>query len=330
MPRPAALVAAALLALLLSGCSDAPDEPPATPDANGALVGDDGNVTLALPTWAVGDYWAYGIEAGPGEESQPAAYVVTGEQGADWTLDSDSDERAFQDARDDISRLGPQRKSDLAGSQGADRVEFFHWPLKAGDSWRTRWDHQDVTIRVVSVDAQKAVLTASNATQKVYDYTYSASAGWFDSLERYAPDGSTAVKLVRVASGHNWTGTVLRYTVEPLVQGTANGSPGNALVQPNVVVAEGVTDVWMSYDVACGQGALEVSFTPQPPDPAKPAYTHHGPCSGPVAFAGVALEAPQPGPYTFSIAFAEPASAPAGIDASYVVLARTRTELAVP
>ena len=61
-------------------------------------------------------------------------------------MDTAAPDRAFQDAREDVSRLGPQRKSDLAGSQGDDRVQFFQWPLVDGKSWSTRWDHQPVTI----------------------------------------------------------------------------------------------------------------------------------------------------------------------------------------
>ncbi len=328
MRRFAATLAVGLLAIALPGCSGPKGgAAPQVPDANGAVTGADGNVTLALPAWAVGDHWDYGLEvAGTGEEGV-TVYVVTEDLGTDWRMDTDSDERAFQDARDDVSRLGPQRKSDLAGSQGDERVEFFRWPLAAGATWATRWDHQDVTVRVVSVDAQGARLTASNATQAVYEYSYDAAAGWFGELKRLAPDGSLAVHLTLLQSGHGWRGTALRYELVHLVSGTSANAPGSVVAIPSIPVPAEVSDLWLAYDVACAQGAASIALNP--PQPGAGGYSRQAAC-GPVAFSGVAVPAPMAGTWSFTMSFADGASLPEGATASYELLARTRTEVPVP
>jgi hypothetical protein len=234
-----------LLALtLLAGCASSPAAP------TGATPGDPAPPALAAqglspPPWAVRDYWTYAI--GPSK----ATYVVTEDRGADWVVDTDSPERAFQNARDDVSRLGPQRKADLAGSQGDDRVQFFQWPLTDGRSWATTWDHQPVTI-TAHVRGQLAHLEARdhNGT-RVYNYTYDAAAGWFRSLTHYAPDGSVLIALELSAHGHLWTGTTVRYTLKTLYTGHGSGGGADAVpLQPDPAA----TDLWLAYSLRCGQG----------------------------------------------------------------------------
>jgi hypothetical protein len=275
----------------------------------------------------VGDHWDYGLEVAATGEEGVTVYAVTEDLGSDWRMDTDSAERAFQDARDDISRLGPQRKSDLAGSQGGDRVQFFRWPLTPGDSWAARWDHQDVTIQVGSVDARGAELTASNATQVVYRYTYDAAAGWFGSLRRFAPDGSLAVHLTLLASGHDWTGTVVRYALEPLVSGQALNAPGTLLANPAVPVGAGVTDLWLRYDVGCRQGVVNVGL--RGPPQSGQSYGGFVPCSEPVSFADVVAQAPAAGNWEFDLSFADASNGVGGVAATYELVARTRTDVPV-
>jgi hypothetical protein len=287
---PAAL-AALLLAIVLAGCSG--KSPPASgPGATGtagpSASGGRGE-GWPLPTWAVGDAWTYSFNG------QATTYGISSQTASDWIMDTDSDERAFADARDDVSRLGPQRKSDLAGSQGDERVEFFQWPLAENRTWAARWDHQDVAIKVVAVTAGGASLEARapNGTL-AYRYTYDSRAGWFGELHHFAPDGQEIVGLLLEKAEHGWTGPAVRYTLASLYssEGTDAGHADSRQLQP----AAAATDLWISYRLACaGNGGYAVSLQPVDPATASGAmgqgHTVSGPCSGVVS-----MEAPAPGP----------------------------------
>lgn len=258
MDRPSPLRALAwtvLLVVPLAGCagpdpgSDPGQTTHGTPDP--AAAGE-----LAMPTWAVRDHWTYAVNG------EPTTYVITGETTQAWTMETDSPERAFADARDDISRLGPQRKSDLAGSQGDDVVWFFQWPLRANATWTTRWDHQDVTVRVLDVGDGVAHLEARNATAVQYLYTYDAAAGWFGDLRRLAADGSDLVHLTLSGSGRNWTGTVVRWDLVTLFEDVAD------VTFRTVDVAVGTTDLWLGLEAHCTGGAGGYTLAIGPADAA--------------------------------------------------------------
>jgi hypothetical protein len=327
-PWPLAVRCAALLlaALPLAGCSgDAPaDDPVLGPDGEPVEGGVD------LPQWAVGDWWSYGIEAGAGGESAPTTYVVTADQGADWWMDTDSPERAFQDARDDNSRLGAQRKSDLAGSQGSDRVQFFQWPLEANATWTTRWDRQDATIRVEAVDDRGATLSAHNATHRMYTYRYDAAAGWFQRLDRHGPDGAVAFTLLLLDHGTSWKGTAVRWTLQELLK--EDMAPGTVNLGLNAFprneVPPGTTDLWLAYAIPCeGQGGgYTIALKPEDPSTGEEGYDASGQCQGEVGFAGVAVEAPVAPTWTLAMTFG---SAPTPDGLSFELLARTLVETPV-
>ena len=184
MRTPAILLA--LLSILLAGCSggggaggggdgDSSGTPTAAPP--GTPSGD------GVPSWTLGDWWTYDTPFGE------STYVVTADQGSDWFLDTTNPETAFLDARTDVSRLGPQRKSDLAGSQGAERVEFFRWPLSDGASWMTTWDGEDVTVTASAGPDGSFDFLAENATAPMYRYTYLPATGWFGELRHLGADG---------------------------------------------------------------------------------------------------------------------------------------------
>ncbi|MEA3143845.1 MAG: hypothetical protein QOG31_1169 [Thermoplasmata archaeon] len=267
----------ALLAVaLLSGCASAP-APPAgggtSAPPQGAIAGDG---ALPLPHWAVRDYWTYTIGSGK------ATYVVTADDGADWMVDTDSPERAFQNARDDVSRLGPQRKGDLAGSQGDDRVQFFQWPLTEGKIWRTQWDHQELSI-TAHVSGQTAQMEGRDANgTRIYEYTYDAAVGWFRSLKHYAPDGKLLIALDLEGSGHAWTGNVVRYTLKTLY--TAQGSNGGEDAKP-LTPDVGATDLWLAYHLRCdGQGAGYLIALEPSSGPPTAGHTKSDQCAGNVDF----------------------------------------------
>ncbi len=243
-----------ILILLLAGCSGAQ----AGPSETGATGSQSVAQAIELPRWAVRDFWIYSVS------DDPVTYVVTAEQGGDWIMETDSPERAFQDLRDDISRLGPQRKSDLAGSQGSDRVEFFRWPLTDGKTWATRWDGQPVTI-TAKLEAGVARLEAKDRNGTVaYQYTYDPAVRWFGELRHFAPDGSELVALSLAASGSLWKGEVARWSVEEVAnqRGDLESEPPSSAVNFDVPLT--ATDVWANLRVDCQAGFVLGGVAPMP------------------------------------------------------------------
>lgn len=305
----------AMLACLLdAGCADPdPARPQADDPLGSPLAESDG---LPLPTWAVGDAWTYRFN---GED---ATYVVTSDAGSDWIVETDSAERSFADLRHDISRLGPQRKSDLAGSQGDDRVEFFRWPLRAGMSWGTRWDGQGVTITTQAAGDLVALEAHDANGTLVYRYSYDPAVGWFRELHHLNPDGSELVGLVLTAAAHNWTGNVVRWSLESVHE--AQGSGGVNVAGP-FQVAAGTTDIWASYEFTC-TGTAGWSVLVQPANQglaAQQGAFEGGPCSH-VESAGVIQEAPQDGEWAFAISAGGETA-----DFDYAILLRTRQDVPV-
>ena len=325
--RLAMLVLAVTVASALAGCSgddgsggDAgardgvqglgvtrPDEP--TPGA-----------AIEKPQWAVGDAWTYSFD---GAET---TYVVTSETATDWIMETDSAERAFADAREDISRLGPQRKADLAGSQGEDRVEFFRWPLEDGASWSTRWDGQPVTIHALVGVMGDAQLTATDeAGNVVYRYAYDAESRWFNRLDRFAPDGTQVVSLQLTKATRGWTGTVVHWTLVTVIEDAGpEGSPPPLAGGP-FEVAAGTTDLWAEYHFTC-TGAGGFSFVVEPANPGLGSQGRQdsGPCAQ-VDWAGTIVEGPHPGTWTFMVS-----AGGQTVAYEYALLTRTRQDVAFP
>jgi hypothetical protein len=320
------LLAAALLAVsTLAGCSGAASDSgddPQGPGVHGAGVtkgdGPDGPAqTLEKPTWAVGDAWTYEFNGAP------TTYVITSETGSDWIMETDSEERSFSDLRDDVSRLGPQRKSDLAGSQGDQRVEFFHWPLTDGAEWSTSWDHIPVTIRA-SVQGDHADLSATAADgTALYDYSYDAGTRWFTKLVHYAPDGSTVVSLKLTKAEHSWSGLVVRWLLTEIVSG--EGSNGATTGGP-FSVPEGATDIWADYHFTCtGAGGYTVAVQPANAGlAAQQGHLDSAPCDQ-IDETGPFVVVPTPGSWAFTVDVGGQTA-----DFDYTLLLRTRQDVKFP
>jgi hypothetical protein len=317
------LVATALAACSLGGCTgqgaqELPDggEGAALPDGEGPA-----GRSLLKPAWAVGDAWVYELGG------VATTYVITSETATDWIMETDSPERSFADARQDISRLGPQRKSDLAGSQGGDRVEFFRWPLEAGKAWSTRWDHLDVDVRVVDLVDGVATLEATLASDGslAYRYTYSAGDRWFGDLRHFAPDGKELVHLVLKEARHGWSGTVVRWELIEL--NASKGSNGATVLGPLDFPLQ-MTDLWGEYHFTCtGAGGYTVGFeavTGLAFQPTPQEYRDSGPCVQ-VDVAKVLVEAPISGKWLFTLGVGGQTA-----DFDYAFLLRKRTDVTFP
>lgn len=319
-PRLAWLAAATMVAAAVAGCSGDGAGPADPGDAAGKPGGPArGSSSLEAPAWAIGDAWTYDFEG------TAATYVVTSETATDWILETDSEERAFADLRDDVSRLGPQRKSDLAGSQGDDRVEFFRWPLEANRTWTTRWDQQEVRIRILEVADGRASLEArrvEGAGDLAYLYTYDAEARWFLDLQRFASNESM-VHLRLTQAVHNWTGQVVHWTVGEVI--ADSGSDGATVTGPFEVPA-GATDLWTDYHFTCtGAGGYLVALEPANAGlAAQEGDEDSGPCAQ-VDWTGPAVVAPTAGQWLFTIDVGGQTA-----DYDFTVLVRTRTDVPFP
>ncbi|MEA3166622.1 MAG: hypothetical protein QOJ26_1494 [Thermoplasmata archaeon] len=268
----------ALLAVfLLAGCSGS--QPAADADGTGeGMATHDGHegaaagTHLLAPTWKVGDYWTLSSPQG-GEFT----HAVSGESGDDWVMDTDSPDIAFFDARLDISFLGKVRKSDLAGSQGSQRVEFLRFPLQSNMTWSTSWDGAPTMIHVGKVADGKAQVKAMRADGSTYaEYTYSDSAGYFSRFVFYAPDGTTVgYEWTLQSSGSGFTKPLVRYSLATLFTTTGPIPTGRAT---NFQVEPGFTDVYVEGALDCTAGAVTAAVGPMTGPAENRGYTAAGPC----------------------------------------------------
>lgn len=275
LAAPLATPLALFAAVLLAGCSDGGGAGGAG-DGDGAThpPGHTGSLDeIPAPLWQVGQWWQLASE----QSDAGFTHVVSGESATDWTMDTDSQDIAFFDARFDISFLGQVRKSDLAGSQGGDRVQFFQFPLSLDRTWTTTWDGAPITVTVVGLDAAGAELEARHANGTLYaKYTYDVDLAYFGEYAFYAPDGETVGFAATVTdAGTAFSGELVRWTLDTLFE--AHEAVGGR--STNFVVEPGYDDLWIDLHLACPQqGAVSVTFGP-PTGPAEErGFTATGPC----------------------------------------------------
>lgn len=312
MVRFATLLALALAGpLALAGCSD----PKAPTGEDAAAPGPAGaNAEVALPQWAVRDWWTFTTTLGD------ATYVVTADAGADWFMDTTDPLTAFRDARTDVSRLGPTRKTDLAGSQHDDRVQYFDFPLKDNATWETRWDGVPVDIVANDRGNGRFEMVASNASYDMYRYTYDARVGWFREFNFLALDGSPAFTMTLRDSGHNFTGTAVRWQLTEIYSG--RGASFNSGKQ--FEVPAGVTDLHLQYSMSCAGNNGGFLVAVQPVNPPGQGYQANGQCTGQTLDEPVVAR-PAPGTWAYVVDVGA-----SGGESSLRLIQRVLEEIAIP
>jgi hypothetical protein len=252
-----ASLAAVALALLVSGCtggSPAPGTTPGPDDEAGAAA------TIGAPEWSLGDWWTWSSPQIDG----PYTSVVAADHGSDWLMATDHPDIAWFDARSDIASLGAVRKSDLAGSQGSTRVEFFRFPMTADLAWTTTWDGVPMDIRVLAVQNGVATLDATRADGSLYaTYTYRASHGYFGHIQYYDETGTTiGFESEVTGAGADFSGQLVRWSYDVALE--MAGPIAGAAFAETLPVPLTVTDVYADLFVDCTSGLFIAGVAPLP------------------------------------------------------------------
>lgn len=318
-------IAILLTTPVLAGClglgGDEADEV-IEPGAGAAEASPETGISIPAPTWTIGQWWTW-----ESPQIGTYTYVVTGEQGGDWIVDTDNADTAFFDAQSDISFLGPVRKSDLAGSQGSDRVQFFQWPLADGATWTTRWDGLSLTITAAVPPEGPALLEGRRPDGSLHvAYTFDPQAGWFGEVAFHDENGTRRFGLTLSERGDSYVGDVLDWKLETLLDASGRGS----MIDParTVEVSAEATDLWTSYVLECpgGHGGYLISMRPVALEGHQQGYLANGACTDEVAFEGQAAVSPKDGPWSIAAVWGEGADSPVF---EFLLLERTLVREAV-
>ncbi len=244
-------IALPLLVAMLAGCSD--------DKAGGESPVDDPTAeSLEAPTWVLGQSWTYTTI-----DDEVFDVVVALDAGADWELHTNDIEVAWYHFGDDISYLGKVRKSDLAGSQGSERVKFFDFPLEHEKTWSTTWDGESVTLTAHGVDAGFHIVAMAGEAMFA-EYTYSREAGFFDSLMFYnLTTGDEQWGLELTGTDAEFTGNVYRYVDQEVLYDVEYTTPGATTGTINI---DDETELLISVAVDCDDAAGAMGAGLQPPD----------------------------------------------------------------
>ena len=288
---------AGLAFLLLAGCSGPPASPSNSTLQDGSVVGaaDEG---IAAPTWAVGDWWNFTGPFGGFD------YVVSAADGDDYTIDTAARSVAWFDARSDISTMGAIRKSDLAGSQGQARVQFFDWPLKDNKTWTMTLDEGqgggELTVTAKRTGAQTFAMTARHANGTAYvSYTYSNVTKWFTEIDFKDGQGDSGFKVALASRGKGFSKELVRWTYTTVVEDAgdlATVPPGTSIYG----VPGTATDVYADIELHCTSGFAGAGTAPAPFVGSLAGTDNRGagepgaPCPLDVSFHGVAGEVRPP------------------------------------
>lgn len=254
--------AVVVAAFFLAGCADGGGNE--TDDPGAERAGGHGMHNAAThivaPNATLGDHWTW---TSP-QLGAPYTSVIAADQGADWLMATNDPTLAFFDARFDIASLGAVRKSDLAGSQGSTRVEFFKFPLTKDLNWTTTWDQQPLRMQVLDVKDGVAQIEARRDDDTLYAaYTYKASHGYFGQIAYYDANGTTVqFEATVTAAGKGFTGDLVRWTfTTPFA---FDGPLTQTNFAQNFPVPLDATDVYIDFVLACTTGSFSGGVAPLP------------------------------------------------------------------
>jgi hypothetical protein len=242
--RTAAL--ALVTAMMVAGCTGADADIDGTdPSRDPASF-----VGLSAPTWQLGDHWTYSFSFGG-----QARFIVTGEEGTDWILDTDDKDFAFfHQAIEEVSTLGRVAKTDLSGTQGNDRVKYFDWPLQDGKTWSMTWDGETFQVTAHQQSETRFLMEAVQDGTVRRTYVYDDTVRWLRTVTFLDEDGNMAGEGTLQSSGRNHTGDYVRWDL-PLDYRTTI-SMGEAFTD-FFTVSEGVDEMWYDLALTCSPEGIE-------------------------------------------------------------------------
>jgi hypothetical protein len=313
-----AVVLAVAVAILFAGCTK-PDGLPLPESGDGGPADSDADPVLAglqPPTWSTGHYWRYTSSLGIDFD-----FVVTQATGDDYILDTTIADNAWYHYLNEVSYIGAIRKSDLAGSQGTDRVRYFDFPLEKGKSWKTDWDGVERTITITAA-GKTFDFEAREGERLAVSYTYDPAKGWFTKSTFHGDEGDETVTLAEHRTG--WTGEVHRWTAEGPLMVSTSGAVGSAA--GSLPVAEGTTDILARVQWSCEgiEGRYVLTLGLIPPTSTEDGIILVAQCE--VLDEHLHFEEPTPGDWQADVRFL----APEGGETTLHVWARTLHTLSVP
>jgi hypothetical protein len=275
-----------LVAMALAGCTDEPSE-----DQNFVAAVETG-VAADLPPWDVGMWWEYETTVGVFK------FIVTGETGDAYIVDTNDKNSAYIDATEDISFVGEIRKADLAGSQNGKPIVMFDWPLTEDKEWTTDWDGAKLKMVANAMGENQFHVMGHRDTdgQLMVEYHYNANVAWFEYIIFYGETGEETFRLSLRDSGFDFKGSYYRYTIgETLV---FNVAPEESTVR-DVPIAAQWNELNVTFVAICGDNTGYISMalnTPEDRDPngvpmipfaSEPSYGYDHRCdTGPVGQQG--------------------------------------------
>jgi hypothetical protein len=295
MRRLAALLA---LPLLLAGCSDDPagaDDPAAgdgESPGDGAMLAASG--VIPAPAWQVGQWWEWQTSFGSATAEGTHKSIVLSDQGSSYTLVTDQDSMAKEDAAFDHPLVGGIGKGDLAFETDGLSFSVLSFPLTDGKTWATTlpniaWDiflpstTVEVAMTAALLDpvdgaAPRVALTGMSGEHKLLDAVYDPASGWFAQLNLYDVDpGQEGLEIgyAAVASGLGYTGPYFQHSAAPLLQfvdlvgfsdvPTEGGQPYTSPPQPHhtFTMGEGTTLFGYLGGASVAGGRVFVLVDPQ-------------------------------------------------------------------
>ncbi|MEA3166803.1 MAG: hypothetical protein QOJ26_1677 [Thermoplasmata archaeon] len=273
MLRPASLLV--LLVLLLAGCAGdkpaaaAPDAAADGPEPGRQLVPLE---SIPAPDWQVGQYWEWQVTHGTQTMEGTFCSIVVAKDGATYTLATENDDWAKDEAAFDHPLLGTTKKGDLVMTGPDGDWSLLSFPLTDGKTWTASMPNLawDVFLPAERVDVAMAAtfshpthgepplvhITGTSGEYTLLQASYDVRTGWFSDLVFFDVDpGQEEVEVGYHAksAGMNYTGPYFQHTAKPLLQlfdangfddePTAGGQPYTAPPQPyhSFTVREGTT-----------------------------------------------------------------------------------------
>lgn len=194
MNRPL-IIGLLFVGVALAGCTT--DEGMGGPPGTDEDVTEEGGPSMPAPQWQVGNAWTW-ESSGTGSIEQ---FVVT-EVGPDqYTMDTTTDQLAFEEQVFDHPAIGTIDADHLTLVDHDSNAKWFDFPLEPGKTWTTQWFDNTYTSTAVELlpDGRFHLQSHRDDGSLYLDYHYSEQVGWFDDFTFHDAEGTpgTSIDVIR-------------------------------------------------------------------------------------------------------------------------------------